>query len=291
MDAQRKDTDKRTTTENALSGPSRHREGKQAMGDDRTEEERAPIIIDLARACGSASARLLAVGVLLSVIAIPSRQLVSYMKNVWRIRGTIESLQLADKRFVLEFSEEGDFEHVTKGGPWRYRGDAVLVRPLEKNEEPETVCFETMPIWAQFTGIPFYLLSKQLARKLGQGSYITIDNYARGFLDDKILQARVDLPVARPLQRWITIEDGFSDEEVLVSVLYERLPNFCLFCGVIGHQESSCDLPVAIRKKRYSNNLAVLPTHPEDPSGTFRRMQGRMAGPCTWISPGAMLPQ
>jgi hypothetical protein len=58
------------------------------------------------------------------------------MRNVWEIRGTMEMHQLADKRFVLEFSKRGDFEHVTKGGPWRYQGDAVLVRELEDKEDP-----------------------------------------------------------------------------------------------------------------------------------------------------------
>jgi hypothetical protein len=49
------------------------------------------------------------------------------MRNVWRVRGNLEMNQLADKRFMLEFSEEGDFEHVTKGGPWRYQKDAILI--------------------------------------------------------------------------------------------------------------------------------------------------------------------
>jgi hypothetical protein len=238
------------------------------MADDRTEEERAPVIVDLAKARGMACARLLAVDVFLSVIGIPSRQLVSYMKNVWRIRGTVDSLQLADKCFVLEFSEVGDFEHVTKGGPWRFQGDAVLVRALEQNEDPNEVEFEVLAIWAQFADIPFYLLSKQLARKLENklGHLISIDNHARGNLNHKILRARVAIPIAHPLQRWITLEDEFSDEEVLATVLYERLPNFCLYCGVIGHEERNYDLPAAIRRKRYTASLGVQPTHPEDPS-------------------------
>jgi hypothetical protein len=79
-----------------------------------------------------AGVRLLAVGVFLSVITITSKQLISYMRNIWKVRGTIETNQYADRRFVIEFSEEGDFEHVTSGGPWRYRDDAVLVRKLEE---------------------------------------------------------------------------------------------------------------------------------------------------------------
>jgi hypothetical protein len=209
--------------------------------------------------------------VFLSVVSITSKQLVNYMKNVWKIRGPLESHQLADRRFVLEFALEGDYEHVTRGGPWRYQGDAVLIRKLDDGEDPNSVCFEAIPIWVQFTRIPFYLLSKQLARKLGKklGEYITIDNNARGDICEKILRARVNLPIARPLQRWITLEDEFSNEEVLVTVLYERLPSFCRCCGVIGHQEDACDLPAALRRRRYSKDIGVPATHVDDPRKWF----------------------
>jgi hypothetical protein len=183
------------------AGPSWRRAGKQVVEDDRTEEECAPIIVNLAKACGLAPVRLLAVGVFLSVLSITSERLVSYMKNVWRIRGHIDSLETADRRFILDFTSVGDYEHVTGGGPWRYQEDVVLVRKLEDDEDPSTVQFETVPIWVQFRGIPFYLLSKQLARNLGAklGELICIDNDTRGDIGDKIIRARVHLPIARAL--------------------------------------------------------------------------------------------
>ena len=164
-------------------------------------EECTPIFVNLAEARGLTPARLLVVGVFLSVVTVSSKQLVSYMKNVWKIRGSLKSHQLADRWLVMEFSTAGDLEHVTWGGPWRYQGDAVLVRKLKDREDPNVVCFESVPIWAQFTRIPFYLLSKELARNLGKrlGEFICIGNYSRGDLGDKILRARVYLPVARPL--------------------------------------------------------------------------------------------
>jgi hypothetical protein len=68
------------------------------------------------------------------------------MRNIWRVRGNLEMNQLADKRFVLEFSEEGDFEHVTKEGLWRYQKDVVLIQELEVGDDPEEVRFEMLPI-------------------------------------------------------------------------------------------------------------------------------------------------
>ncbi|KAM0919020.1 hypothetical protein ACQ4PT_008437 [Festuca glaucescens] len=233
-------------------GPSWRRAGKQPMVDDRTEEERAPVVVNIAKARGTAAVRLLAVGVLLSVVNITTSKLVSYMRNVWGIRGHIETLQLVDNRFLIDLSTTGDYEHVTTGGPWRYEGDAVLVRKLEDHEDPQTVPFETVPIWAQFWDVPFYLLSKQLARNLGEklGELICIDDKARGDIANKILRARIHLPVARALQRWITLEDELTDEEGVVSVFYERLPRYCTSCGVIGHPAANCELPAEMRTTR-----------------------------------------
>jgi len=260
--------------------PGTRRAGKEPLVDDRTAEEKAPIIINLAEARGLANARLVAVGVFLSILTIPSKQLVNYMKNVWKIRGSIEMNPLAAGRFILEFSEEGDFDHVTRGGPWRYQKDAVLIRPLKDHEDPNEVRFETVPIWAQFTKVPFYLLSKQLVRELGKrlGQFIIIDNNARGDIQDKILRARVHLPIARPLQRWITLMDEFTDEEVVVAVLYERLPSFCLSCGIIGHREANCDLPATLRRRRYNEGLSVPPTPIDDPRKWFLPESARHNG-------------
>jgi hypothetical protein len=85
-------------------GPSWCRAGKQPVEDDRSEEERAPISINLTKVRGLTPFCLITVGVFLSVVSITSKQLVKYMKNVWKIRGPLESHQLADRRFVLEFA-------------------------------------------------------------------------------------------------------------------------------------------------------------------------------------------
>jgi hypothetical protein len=123
-----------------------------------------------------------------------------------------------------------------------------------------------VPIWAQFAGFPFYLLSKELARDLGKklGTLVSIDNNSRGYLSDKILRARILLPLDQALQRWITLMDEITDEEVVVKVYYERLPSFCLCCGVIGHREANCHLPEPLKKKRYCPSLGVKPTNAAD---------------------------
>jgi hypothetical protein len=144
--------------------------------------------------------------------------------------------------------------------------DAVLVRKLEQGEDPEMTQFDAVPIWVQYKGVPFYLLSKTLASDLGRrtGEYICIDNDARDDICDKILRARVWLPLARPLRPTIMVEDELSEDEVDVSLRYERLPNSCLFRGIIRHNKQDCNEPEFPKKSRYSASIGVQPTSYHD---------------------------
>ena len=82
-----------------------------------TKEEKKSLVINMMSARSAAGGRFLAVGVFLSVMLISSKNLIDSMRRVWSIRGQLESNQLANRRFVLEFMEEGYFNNVIKGGP------------------------------------------------------------------------------------------------------------------------------------------------------------------------------
>ncbi|KAM0929868.1 hypothetical protein ACQ4PT_001325 [Festuca glaucescens] len=204
------------------------RSGKELVRELGSEEERKPLVVNRKKSRGNARGRFMAVDVFLSVL-ITSKNLIQTLRKIWRIRGHLDINQLADRKFVLEFSEEGEFTHVTKGGPWCYKDDAVLVEELKEGIDPEMVQFTMIPIWTQLKNIPFYLLSKNLARDLGNklGELICIDNHSRGDICNKFIRAHVHLPINKALQRWVPIVDEITDDEddeVIVFVFYERLP-------------------------------------------------------------------
>jgi hypothetical protein len=136
---------------------------------------------------------------------------------------------------------------------------------------PASALFTHVPMWVQFRSIQFYLLTKKLARELGQqvGSLVKIGNNARGNICDKILRARVQLPLYMALQKEITLMDEITDEQVEVQIRYERIPIFCLFCGFIGHMEAICDALVEERKLCFTQELRVCLVHFEDPRTWF----------------------
>lgn len=251
----------------------RKRAGKAIAGS--SSEAKNIVIVNMAEARQAMRARFLAVGLFLSVLLANSQQVIEHMRRVWKIRGTMEANPLeagaGQRKFILEFSEEGDRNHVVRGGPWQYKGDAFIVEGLEVGADPATALFTHIPMWVQFRNIPFYLLTKKLARELGDqvGTLIKIDNNARGNICDKFLRARIQLPLFLALQKEITLMDELTDERVEVQIRYERIPNFCVFCGYIGHMEARCDAPPAGRRISFSQELRVRPVHFEDPRTWF----------------------
>jgi hypothetical protein len=120
------------------------------------------------------------------------------------------------------------------------------------------------------------------------GDFICIDNFSHGDLCDKYIRARVHMPIDRPIRRWIPIIDGIEDEEVVVSLHYERLPNFCFFCGLIGHKDTDCEMAGTPKNKHYIKDLSVRPTVREDirrwllPDKTELEMQADASNNQNW---------
>ena len=62
-----------------------------------------------------------------------------------------------------------------------------------------------------------------------------------GMIAGDFLRVRVEVDVSKPLYRGrrVVLDD---DEEVWVSFSYEKLPNFCYWCGMVSHDDKDCDI-------------------------------------------------
>jgi len=92
------------------------------------------------------------------------------------------------------------------------------VEGLANGDDPSSALFTHVPMWVQFRKIPFYLLTKKLARDLGNcmGSVMKIDDEARGSINDKFIRARVQLPLYRAVRSELFLADEITGEEVAV---------------------------------------------------------------------------
>ncbi|KAL5783407.1 hypothetical protein ACOSP7_008436 [Xanthoceras sorbifolium] len=56
----------------------------------------------------------------------------------------------------------------------------------------------------------------------------------------KFLRIRVNIDISQPLKRGIRVSLDDSEETIMLLIRYERLPEYCFGCGMVGHHVRDC---------------------------------------------------
>lgn len=123
-----------------------------------------------------------------------------------------------------------------RGGPWTHKGDAVLFAEFDGKGKAADVKLDAMRIWVQIRDLPYPLMKVDMGWLLGAnlGKVLAVSN-RDGVIVDEHLRVWVEHPVDKPMMRWVKVQLEGSAEEIRYFVKYEKLPFFCLCCGIIGH--------------------------------------------------------
>ncbi|KAK2651316.1 hypothetical protein Ddye_018805 [Dipteronia dyeriana] len=76
------------------------------------------------------------------------------------------------------------------------------------------------------------------SRLLGRMEEINLE-YSGDCLN-KFLRVRVNIDISQPLKRALKVGVEDSDEMATIVVRYERLPELCFHCGILGHPFHEC---------------------------------------------------
>lgn len=144
---------------------------------------------------------------------------------------------MSANRFVLEFDSEKLLKFVTTRGPWRHRGDALIVVPYDGFRHPSEIIIDRIGLWVQFHDVPVFLMMKAftevIAKKISSDIVEII-----GVVGD-FLRVRLMFPLSDALHNFV--EQRVKGQGLLrFNVKYENVPNFCFLCGRIGHDEDVC---------------------------------------------------
>ncbi|TXG50274.1 hypothetical protein EZV62_022798 [Acer yangbiense] len=72
------------------------------------------------------------------------------------------------------------------------------------------------------------------------GDMVDIDVGSSGECFGKYLRIRVAIDVLKPLKRFLRLELTEKGKESMVLLRYERLPEYCFRCGILGHSFREC---------------------------------------------------
>jgi len=166
-----------------------------------------------------------------------SRFLFVEMGAAWKCKNPIPVRPLEDNRYILEFDVEEEYNYVINGGPWRHKGDALIVVPYDGLSRPSEVIIDSINLWVRFYDVPAHLMSMVftgvLAKKVSS-NVLVVEGPVKNYL-----RARVAYPLDEPIKPTVEVKVKGSGE-MSFDVRYENVPFFCFACGRMGHSKKEC---------------------------------------------------
>jgi hypothetical protein len=154
------------------------------------------------------------------------------MRTAWDTAQEVKFRSLDDNMYTVQFSCLGDWDKVMDGGPWTFRGNPVLLAPYDGFTKPSEIALNTFKVWIQIHDLPdgFKPMLESLASKVGE--VIVAENRSNDF-SGNFFRVRIKCDVRRPLKNAVSMVKANKRQIFLVK--YERLPDWCALCGMLGH--------------------------------------------------------
>ncbi|KAL5787533.1 hypothetical protein ACOSP7_004482 [Xanthoceras sorbifolium] len=133
--------------------------------------------------------------------------------SIWRTKKEVEVESIGVNLFVFRFGCFWDRKRVLEGGPWSFDKNLLALKEAVGIGRVSEIDFSLVPFWVQIYDLPLACMNRDMG---------------------------VLINVQQPLKRGLRFAFGAGGEVCSALLCYERLPNFCFYCGCMGHLLREC---------------------------------------------------
>ncbi|XP_027157572.1 uncharacterized protein LOC113759204 [Coffea eugenioides] len=189
----------------------------------------------------------------------------SFADNMWLHPKNLKVTEIRTNLFQFSFGLKSDLDRALNGRPWIYDGQPLILLKWREGIEDDLEVFDKGRIWIQVWNLPLHWLTKEVGRKIGGifSEVLEVIVPPGGGKEGKHMKMLVEFDLTMPLPRGTTVK--FNGKGRWVEFRYEKCPDFCFCCGIIGHSEKNCGLKGSTmkREQQYGNWLrASFPRSP-----------------------------
>jgi hypothetical protein len=87
--------------------------------------------------------------------------------DLFKIWGEGTSRALSDNRYLMEFETDKCLTFVLRGGPWKFKGDALIFVRYNGLAKCSEVAIESIPLWNRIYDIHIAMMATSFAPSLG----------------------------------------------------------------------------------------------------------------------------
>ncbi|KAH7843145.1 hypothetical protein Vadar_013178 [Vaccinium darrowii] len=153
-------------------------------------------------------------GKVISQKAVNFSGLRSTMEMVWGNPKNFKALEIGNGVYQFILPSEADVIRILNGKPWFFNNHFLILERWNPKE-----------------------VGLKLGSKLGYVDDVSLP--ATGSKKGKFVRVRAHVDINLPLKRGCMVRMEAS-QPFWVEFRYERLPNFCFYCGLVGHDLQSC---------------------------------------------------
>lgn len=159
--------------------------------------------------------------------------LISFFTEHWKADIPPVGSDLGLGMFQFQFELESDLLTVLEKQPYHFARWMVILQRWEPTVSPD---FPSMiPFWIRVQGIPVHLWTEETIQTLGED----IGTFEMAEVTSTAARMRVHINGRLPLIKQSVIEYGNGDE-VMATLVYERLERHCSVCHRLDHEVRDC---------------------------------------------------
>ncbi|KAH1107836.1 hypothetical protein J1N35_011604 [Gossypium stocksii] len=125
--------------------------------------------------------------------------------------------------------------------PWLFDNCLISMLAFEKGKDINTYEFWKAPFWLRVYNFPLELMDRQMVVEVRNaiGELVVIDWKDQNGGWTEFMRLKIKIDVSKPLRRIVKVV-SLEGTETIGLIRYERLPDFCYRCGIIGHTMKKC---------------------------------------------------
>ena len=163
------------------------------------------------------------------------------LKKAWGLEDGVHIVEVGSNLFQFKFRLEFELNRVFTGGPWSFDNQALLLTRWKAGMMATNVKFDSVALWVQIWGAPFDMRTSRVAEEVGNrlGRVLEVKKRRNNDSQNFFMRVKVAIPIEKEICQWAFLA-GSDGRKYWVDHKYERLPIFCHYCGLLGHDLRYC---------------------------------------------------